>query len=100
MELIKELWSDGWPGRILLVAVPTVLGLILLSLWAAKEEQSQWARFAAAHECKIVGQMSGSTSTGIGYGLTSSGQFGTVITTNTTPAKTGYLCNDGVTYWR
>jgi hypothetical protein len=48
----------------------------------------------------VVGRMSGSTQTGVGYGVTANGQFGTVVTTTSTPSKTGYLCNDGVTYWR
>ncbi len=44
----------------------------------------------------LVGQMSGSTHTGVAVGA--NGQIGTVVTV--TLGKTGYLCSDGVTYWR
>lgn len=62
----------------------------------AVEDAKQWQEFVRAHDCKKVGEISGSTSTG--YGITATGQAGMVSTY--TPGKTGYSCNDGVTYWR
>lgn len=47
------------------------------------QDREEWQRFVIEHHCKVIGEMSGS-STGNGY----------------IPAKTGYLCDDGVTYWR
>lgn len=77
-----------------------VVALIPISIWAVMEEHEQWQAFAAEHNCKVIGRMSGSTSTGVGYGMAANGQFGTVVTITSTPSKTGYLCDDGVTYWR
>ncbi|SFP92881.1 hypothetical protein SAMN03159489_02210 [Pseudomonas sp. NFPP07] len=72
------------------------IGLMAVAAWAAIEENRQWKAFAQAHECKKIEEISGTTSTG--YGFTSSGQ-GAMVTTYT-PGKTGWACNDGVTYWR
>jgi len=99
-EIIKDMWDEGWLGRSLLaLIILTVLSIPLL-IWAKVEESRQWETFSAAHECKVVGQMSGSAQPGLGFGVAANGQVGTVITTTSIPSKTGYLCNDGVTYWR
>lgn len=95
MNMIKEMLID-WPGRFLLLSMILGFAIIPLLIWATVEESKQWAAFSVAHECKVVGSMSGSTSTGVGF--TPNGQVTTVITT--TPGKTAYACNDGMTYWR
>lgn len=77
-----------------------MMALIPLLIWALIEENKQWEAFSVSHECKVVGQMSGSVQSGVGFGTGVNGQAGTVITTTSIPSKTGYLCNDGVTYWR
>ena len=99
MELLRDMMSD-WLGRACLLLILVLLALVLVGIYAAHKEAEQWAEFAKAHDCKVVGRMSGSTSTGMGVGVMPNGQVGTVMTTSTTPAKTGYACNDGVTYWR
>ena len=100
MELIKEMWNDGWPGRLELAFLIFLVLLIPVMIYGAVKEQEQWDAFAAANACKKVGEMSGSTQTGVGFGVTANGQIGTVVTTTSTPRKTGWLCDDGVTYWR
>lgn len=97
VDMLRDIWNDGWVGRSILVLPILMVALII---WAAVEEQKEWEAFSATHECKVVGRMSGSTQTGVGYGVTANGRFGTVVTTTSTPSKTGYLCNDGVMYWR
>ena len=100
VDMLRDMWDDGWVYRSILALLLLVVALIPLGIWAAVEEQKEWEAFSVAHECKVVGRMRGSTQTGVGYGMTSNGKFGTVVTTTSTPDKTGYLCNDGVTYWR
>lgn len=78
---------------LLVLSIPTVIYLTFL-------ESQNWEIFAEEHECQVIGQITGSINTGTGIGVTTTGDIGTVITTSYTPAKTGYLCNDGVTYWR
>lgn len=99
MDMLRDMLQD-WPGRIFLLLIVVLVAMIPLIIYAMHEEAKEWAAFAKAHDCKVVGRMSGSTSTGLGVGVMPNGQIGTVMTTSTTPAKTGYACNDGVTYWR
>lgn len=98
--MLRDMWNDGWVGRSFLALIVFMAALIPLWVWALIEENRQWEAFSAAHECKVVGHMSGSTQPGIGFGVTANGQTGTMITTTSIPSKTGWLCNDGVTYWR
>lgn len=100
VDILRDMWDDGLVVRSMLALLILVGTLISLGIWAAVEEQKEWEVFAATHECKVVGHMSGSTQTGVGYGMTANRQFGTMVTTTSTPSKTGYLCNDGMTYWR
>lgn len=92
--------DDGLVNHFFVAFIIIMMVLIPIGIWADLEEQREWDAFAADHQCKVVGRMSGSTQTDIGYGVTANGQFGTVVTTTSTPSKTGYLCDDGVTYWR
>lgn len=99
MNMLRDMLED-WPGRLLLLLTVALAATISLAMYAMYEEAKEWASFAKAHDCRVVGRMSGTTSTGLGVGVMPNGQVGTVMTTSTTPAKTGYACNDGVTYWR
>lgn len=75
-------------------AIFATIGAILFGLfvWAVIAEAREWETFRAAHECKIVGKMSGDVFNtfdakgNVGIGFTS--------------GKTGWSCNDGVTYWK
>lgn len=77
-----------------------ICGVSAAVIWVMLEDHKRWENFKAEHECKIVGYMDGDLSTGIGYGMTTGGQFGTVITATSTPSKTGWLCDDGMIYWK
>lgn len=48
----------------------------------------------------VIGKMDETISMGTGYGMTSSGKMGVITTTDVSPGKTEYKCNDGITYWR
>lgn len=100
MELIKEMWGEGWHGRLMLALLIFLVLLLPTAIYGSIKKQEQWDVFATTHACKKVGEMSGSTQTGVGFGMMATGQMGAVITTTSTPSKTGWLCDDGVTYWR
>ena len=100
MELIKDMWNDGWTGRLILAFLIFVVMLIPAVIYGSVKEQERWEEFSRAHACKKVGEMSGSIQSGVGFGMTANGKMGTVVTTTSTASKTGWLCNDGVTYWR
>lgn len=74
--------------------------IIALMIWLTVVEQKEWDQFASTHDCKVVGKQKSTTSTVVSYGMSSSGSMVPVIGTVSTPAKTGYLCNDNTTYWR
>jgi len=73
------------------------VGFVIDSIAA---DQARWKAFAAAHNCKVIGHISPSVQSGVGFGVTVNGTPGIVTTTSTTAGKTGYLCDDGITYWR
>lgn len=77
-----------------------IAAIITLVIWLTVVEQNEWDQFANTHDCKVVGKQKSTTSTVVSYGMSSSGSMVPVIGTVSTPAKTGYLCNDDTTYWR
>lgn len=81
--------SDGliWGGVVLLVA----LGLIGATL-----EGARWEAFKSDHHCTVVGKTDGQTN--VGFGMMMDGKIGAVTTF--TPGRIGWLCDDGVTYWK
>lgn len=98
-EMIINLWQCGI-GRAVLIAALILISFIPLSIYATIEESKRWQSFKVANNCKIVAREKGHTSTGIGFGMMINGQMGTVVTTSSTPSKTGWICDDGITYWR
>lgn len=69
---------------------------LILALVAAIKEEQHWNAFKAAHKCKVVAQISGSVGTTVGSDMNGS----VVVGTTSIPGKTGWLCDDGVTYYR
>ena len=76
------------------MAALAVVAIVLLGLgaWALVVDAKDWEVFRVSHECRIVGKMHGEmintfdAKGNVGIGFTS--------------GKTGWSCNDGVTYWR
>lgn len=81
-----------------------VFGLIALLVTAIvgglghliAESEREWSQFATEHKCKVVSKISGSVFNT--FSVDSKGQ--PVVGVGSTPDKTGYLCDDGVTYYR
>jgi hypothetical protein len=80
-------------GRLLVLAS---MAAILFLAYLAYLSEKEWLTFAEAHKCQKVGEISDSYVTGVGVSAT--GQA--VITTGVIPGKTGFSCNNGITYWR
>lgn len=83
------------------IVFPTcMIAALLLCFWgmyaAASYDYESWKAFSAEHHCRVVGKMSGDVV--VGTGLTANGQVTTTV--GFTGDKTGYICDDGVTYWR
>lgn len=74
MEMEKEIILG------LLLLILAMGGGVVIALAASRnEDEKEWLQFRREHHCRIVGEMTG------GY---------------KTPPKTGWLCDDGKTYWR
>jgi len=69
-----------------------VLALVLGGCDDSAEEEKAWQSFKRLHVCKLTESMPETTSTGV----TVKGD----VLFSTTPPKQGWLCDDGVTYWR
>ena len=92
MDWIERHFPAGLLG---LVGSLTVLFFVFAG-WAMYEENKRWETFRIAHQCKVVAHVSGSTT--VATGFSSSGNV--TITPIIIPSKTGWLCDDGVTYYR
>lgn len=81
-------------------AIWTMVILLLLSIplaiYGALEEEKKWEAFKLLHECKQVSFQASQVTTGSGISSNGKPSIVTVII----PSKTGWLCNDGITYYR
>ena len=68
------------------------VALLALAIWAVVEDSRKWEAFKVAHNCKVVAHVRGSTH----VGMSSSGNMVVMGESD----KTGWLCDDGVTYYR
>jgi hypothetical protein len=74
------------------VAVASALvALVACAVHADRVEEARWQKFSVAHHCRIAAKMPGdvfNTFDGKNVGI------------GATPDKTGWACDDGVTYFR
>ena len=98
---ITNFLEDNHTEIIVFGLIGIVFGGLIGGLIHAKNKQEEaWQQFVVDHECVIVGRIAGSTQTGYGYGITSSGKYGHGVVITTEPAKTVYDCNDGLRWTR
>lgn len=88
-------------GALFEAALPYALGLLAAAtifwlLAAMETEQEEWEEFKAHHACQVVARVKGDVFTTVGTGP--KGQV--VVGTGSTPDKTGWRCDDGITYYR
>jgi hypothetical protein len=98
--MISDMWNDGWLGRGVLLIFAIVALAIPALLVLEIAENREWERYSEAHACKVVAKVSGSTGTGIGTTVGSGGKVGVGPVVVSVAGKTGWLCDDGITYWR
>ena len=82
-----------WIEGLIATGIVVVLGLLIV---VAYKEDEQWIAFSAAHDCKKVAHIKGEVFNT--FGSDSKGNM--TVGIGTTSSKTGWLCNDGVTYYR
>lgn len=94
MDWIDRNFPLGFGGFMGAVTV----GLIVIMCVVLANEERRWQEFKAAHECKVVGRMSGDVTTTVAPII--GGNGGVAFGVSVSPDKTGWQCNDGITYWR
>ena len=73
-----------------------VVVLIVLSVAVFWVDSKEWSEFSEAHQCRKVAEVQGKVAPTL-----SVGGKGQVAMGNTyISGSTGYLCDDGITYWR
>ena len=73
-----------------------VASFIIFVIWAANDSANKWDAFASLHNCKLVATVQGEIFNTYGYDMR--GNFSVGV--GNTSSKKGYLCDDGVTYYR
>lgn len=76
--------------------IAAIVALFSFFIYAMIAENNAWQAFKIAHECKQIGHMKGDIFNTVGVGA--NGQVSVGI--GSTPDKTGWSCNNGMTYWR
>lgn len=80
-----------------LVVFGTVLVTVLGgATYLGIKESHEWDAFKVAHSCKVVSRISGDVYIVNGFDSKGNMTTGTAVS----PDKIGYLCDDGVTYYR
>jgi len=74
------------------IFIIAAIALLALGIWAAVEDSRKWEAFKVARNCKFVAHVRGSTH----VGMSTSGNMVVMGESD----KTGWLCDDGVTYYR
>lgn len=88
--------QQGYIDWVVVLIILVTLGLIWLMVHRAMVDAREWEKFKAAHACKVVAQVPGETFNTIGFGASGAA----VIGIGSTSAKTGWLCDDGITYYK
>lgn len=75
-----------------IIFILTFAAVIFVLILTGKHEIKKWDEFTIAHHCKIVSHTSGDVFNTID----ANGKIGIGIT----DSKTGWLCDDGITYYK
>lgn len=84
------------PAGLILV----IFGMLALLVNLKIESDKRWAEFMRNHDCKVVEKREGEVAVSTGIVINANGTATPVVLNNSTPDSIGYLCNDGITYWR
>lgn len=72
------------------------IAMIVIAAFAAIEEDRKWDAFKVEHNCKVVAKINGDVFNT--FGTDAKGNM--TVGVGSTPDKNGWLCDDGITYYR
>jgi hypothetical protein len=73
-----------------------IIALIILLICAAIKNEKDWKQFKIDHQCKITAHVDGDVFNT--FSVDSKGS--PVVGIGSTPDKTGWTCNNGITYYK
>lgn len=82
-------------GLLVSLLLALLLAFIIVGVQGMLRERREWNAYAGVH-CKVIGHMDGDIGVGNTFG--GNGQVGVAVIA--TPDKIGYLCDNGITYWK
>lgn len=90
--MLDDLMDNPW----LAVATFAIVAVLGVTIYAIVKDSQEWETFKAAHSCKVVAKVKGNTFNTVGTDFKGNVTVGIASTSD----KTGWLCDDGVTYYR
>ena len=76
--------------------IAIIVGLCTIVVVVAHNQSQQWDAFKVEHKCVAVAHIDGTVFNTVGVDA----KGGMVVGIGSTPSKTGWACDDGVTYYR
>lgn len=92
---MKDLWNDGWFGRLIIFLMLFSIILFFLIIYASIKDKKEWDIFFKEHECKQISHQEGTVIPV--FGVAQSAPISGVVII---PGHKEFLCNDGKTYRR
>lgn len=106
VEITTPDWHDELPNKqrgyvdgLLLVIFVVALAITAAGfalIVAGREDDRRWESFKAEHNCEAVGYLAGQPA--VMTGFDANGRLTVIL--GREPGKTGWLCDDGMTYYR
>lgn len=90
----------SWQAIIPYIAMIWILLLCAAIVFLGQKKKEEWELFKEEHDCKVVGKMDGEFDSGIGMTVNADGNIEPTLVMESSPNKTGWLCDDGITYWK
>ena len=78
------------------ILIAILLSTFPLVAYLVYEDGKDWDKFKVEHNCKKVSQVKGDVFNTFGVGINGKASVGVAVTSD----KEGFLCNDGITYYR
>lgn len=70
---------------------------ILIGWYMQSQADAEWEKFREQHHCKVVGEQAEYPT--VGTGINPSNGL-PIVVVGVAGGQTGYLCDNGITYWR
>ncbi len=88
--------KDYVPHVLTMAMLCISIALMAFAFRVSAEHQAAWEAFKVEHKCRIISHVDGTTFNT----LSIDAKGGAVVGIGSTPSRTGWLCDDEITYYR